>query len=144
ALAVLRRGEGAGGADGHLLYLKGEALRSLQRYPEALEVLHLATELVPESVAVWLAMGWCYKRTGRVDLAIQALEEGLGYEPGEALLHYNLACYWSLYGDKGQALAYLGAALDMDAGYRERIEGEPDFDPLRDDPDFLALTSVIV
>ncbi|MDH3716571.1 MAG: tetratricopeptide repeat protein [Planctomycetota bacterium] len=144
ALASVRRLESASEMEGHVYYVKGEALRSLKRYREALVELHHAVELMPESVHVWLAMGWCYKRAGRLDLAIQSLEDALGYEPGEALLHYNLACYWSLQGDKSQALEYLSAALDMDASYRELIDDEPDFDPLRNDPDFLELTSVIV
>ncbi|NIL98922.1 MAG: tetratricopeptide repeat protein [Planctomycetales bacterium] len=143
ALASVKQLEGGDQLDGHAYYLKGEALRWLTRYRESLVELHRAAELVPEAVHVWLAMGWCYKRAGRLDLAIESLEEALAYEPGEALLHYNLACYWSLHGEKNRALEYLGTALDMDTDYLELINDEPDFDPLRNDPDFLALTRVI-
>ena len=34
---------------------------------------------------IWLALGWCYKRTNRLDLAIEALEEGLTVAPDEAM-----------------------------------------------------------
>jgi len=72
------------------------------------------------------------------------LEEALQVEPGDALLHYNLACYWSLAGGKRRALKYLAAALRIDSEYRDLVDAEHDFDPIRDDPDFVSLVSVIV
>ena len=52
-------------------------------------------------LSLWLALGWCYKRIGRIDLAIESLEEALSIEPNDALIHYNLACYWSGPGNMG-------------------------------------------
>jgi tetratricopeptide (TPR) repeat protein len=129
---------------GHAAYIKGEALRSLERYEEALVPLLVAAKRSPDDIHVWLAIGWCYKRTGRLNLAIGALDAALATDPGNALLHYNLACYWSLSGEKDRVLEYLGEALEIDDSYRLLIDEEPDFDPLRNDRDFLALTSVIV
>jgi len=64
--------------------------------------------------------------------------------PDEAVVPYNLACYWSLAGKKDQALTYLSRAIAMDPEFRERIHEEPDFDPIRSDPEFRALTEIIV
>ncbi len=128
----------------HLLYLMGEALRGLDRYEEALFPLERAAEGDPRNIHIWLAIGWCQKRIGHVDLAIEALEEALRHEPGEAILHYNLACYLSLVGDKERALRKLSKALVIDPNYRELVDEEPDFDSIRDDPEFQALTSIIV
>jgi len=125
-------------------YLWGEALRAMERYEAGLVPLQEAAQLAPEDVRIWLAMGWCHKRTGRLDLAIEDLEEALDAEPGEALIYYNLACYLSLAGDKRRALDYLAQALEIDPDYRRLVDDEPDFDPLRSDPDFQALTSIIV
>lgn len=144
ALDALAALEGSAARDGGALYLRGEALRSLERHREAIEALEEAAEFLPDNIHLWLALGWCYKRTGKLRQAIAALESALAVEPGEAILYYNLACYWSLAGDKEQALEYLGQALELDGGYRDLVHGEPDFDALRDDPDFQALTSVIV
>ncbi len=127
------------GLDGHALYLWGEALRSMDRCREALLPLMAAAKLAPENVHVWFALGWCYKRTGRIDLAIRSLERVLAAEPAEALVHYNLACYWSLAGDKHRALEFLSQALEIDPDYRRLIDDEPDFDPVRCDPRFQAL-----
>ena len=125
-------------------YLQGEALKSMERYGEALVPLARAAELAPDDVHVRLATAWCYKRTDRIDLAIAAMEEAVSVEPGEAILHYNLACYLSLAGDKQPALTHLAEALAIDADYRDLVGDEPDFDPIRSDPEFLALTSIIV
>lgn len=128
----------------HALYLRGEALRELGQYGEALLPLARAAEEAPSNYKIWLALGWCHKPTGRIDLAIESLEEALAVDPQNALVHYNLACYWSLAGNKRQALLYLAQALDLDPNYRDLVSAESDFDPVRNDPAFRALTSVIV
>lgn len=125
------------------LYLQGEALRELRRFGEALVPLKQGAELAPEDIRVWLAIGWCEKRVGRVDLAIDAIQRALAVAPGEALLHYNLACYMSILGEKTRVLDHLAKALAIDPNYRDLIDDEPDFDSIRSDPDFRALTSMI-
>ena len=90
----------------------------------------------------WL--GWCHKRTGRLDRAIAALERALEIDEDNPLLHYNLACYFSLDRQKEPALRHLALALDRKPEYREMIPGESDFDPLRADPEFQALLTIVV
>ena len=51
-------------------FLKGEALRCLDRYREALKPLEIAASLRPSDTRVALALGWCYKRTNRLAQAI--------------------------------------------------------------------------
>ena len=65
-------------------------------------------------------------------------------QPQDALVHYNLACYWSLAKNKRQALVYLSRAFDLEDAYRALVADEPDFDPIRDDPAFQALLRVAV
>jgi len=85
-------------------------------------------------------LAWCHKRTARLDAAIKDIQRALEVEPEEALLHYNLACYLSLAGRKRSALTHLARAFALDASYRELTGSEPDFDPIRSDPQFRALT----
>lgn len=126
------------------LYLLGEAFRAQGRFKEAIEALEASVDKTPSKIDIYLALGWCYKRTDRLDRAIDALQKALEVKPDEALLHYNLACYLSLAGNKGQALASLSEALRRDGDYREMIAGESDFDSLRNDPEFQSLVSVTV
>jgi tetratricopeptide (TPR) repeat protein len=127
---------------GHALYLWGEGLRFQERYLEALMPLERAAKVAPNDIRVRIALGWCYKRTGRLDLAIDALEQALIIEPEHALLRYNLACYLSLAGRKQRALRHLTQALTISPAFRQLIETESDFDPLRADPEFQAICGV--
>jgi hypothetical protein len=56
------------------------------------------------------------------------------------LLHYNLACYWSLAGNPAKALDELAIALDLDPDLRALTAEESDFDQLRGNPEFERLT----
>ncbi|MEK6247495.1 MAG: tetratricopeptide repeat protein [Planctomycetales bacterium] len=129
--------------EAHVLFLKGEAFRAARQYKEALKELKRAAKSTPEEIQIWISMGWCYKRTNRTNMAIQSLDQALAIAPGEALIHFNLACYWSLVGNKERALNYLATAFDIDSNYRDLVKDESDLDPIRSDPEFLALTSVL-
>ncbi len=144
ALEVLSRCGELENLTDHGLYLLGESLRTLERYGEAIVPLKRAAQGDPNNMHIWLALGWCYKRIARLDLAIESLEEALSAEPNEALVHYNLACYWSLANNKRQALSYLARAIHLKESYRSMVADESDFDPIRQDPAFQALVRVTV
>jgi tetratricopeptide (TPR) repeat protein len=130
--------------NGRACYLMGETLRELARFDEALFPLERSADLVPDDIHVWLALGWCYKRTGRLTKAIESLEIAVKIDPSEAIIHYNLACYWSLARNRVLALRYLAHALDIDANFRDLVLDEEDFGPLRTDPEFKMLTGLSV
>jgi tetratricopeptide (TPR) repeat protein len=119
--------------------LTGETLRVLSRYREALKPLEVAASLRPGDIGVAIALGWCYKRTHRLAQAIDSLSRALRENPREPILHYNLACYWSLAGNPRKALESLAIALDLDDDIRAMIATESDFDSLRGNADFERL-----
>lgn len=129
---------------GHVEYLRGQAYRVMENFQDAILPLQRAATADPENLQVHLALGWCFKRVGRLDLAIQTLEEVMEFAPEDGIVHYNLACYCSLIGNKPQALQYLSQAFELEPKYRDMVSNEPDFDPLRNDPDFRGLLTVIV
>jgi Flp pilus assembly protein TadD len=90
------------------LYLTGQAFRAIELYRDAISPLREAARFEPDNIHIWLALGWCYKRIGRLDRAIESLEEALTVDPGGAIIHYNLACYWSLAGSVDVALSVSG------------------------------------
>jgi tetratricopeptide (TPR) repeat protein len=121
------------------LYLWGEGLRELERYFEALVPLERAAKMAPADIRLRIALGWCYKRIGRLDLAIASLDHALTIEPEEPMLRYNLACYLSLAGQKRRALRFLSLAMASNPVYRKMAQSESDFDPIRSDPEFQAI-----
>lgn len=143
-LKTLDRIENPGGLAAHTLFLRGQALRAMENFIDAVPLLREAAEIEPQNVHVRLSLAWCYKRCRRLDLAIQALEEALEADASQAIVHYNLACYWSLVGNVKLAVAYLSQAFDLEPEYRDHVSREADFDPIRTHPHFQALTTVIV
>jgi Flp pilus assembly protein TadD len=121
------------------LYLWGEGLRSLGRCFEALTPLERAVKAAPDDIRIRMALGWCYKRTGRLDLAIVATEEALATEPDEPVLYYNLACYLCLAQHRRRALQALATALKLDPRFGKLVDNESDFDSVRSDPEFQTL-----
>jgi len=121
--------------------LTGEALCSLERYREALKPLEVAAGLQPGNLKVAIALGWCYKRTQRLAQAIDSLERAARYhtQAPQPLLHYNLACYWSLAANTVKALDELAIALKHAPELRSHIPTEHDFDSLRGNTDFERL-----
>ena len=120
--------------------LRGEALRASGQFDSALEAFAPALAEKPDDLSVLMGMAWCYKRTGQLARAIAAMEQAYRAHPKEPIVLYNLACYFSLGGEKSQALSWLGRALRMESSLRKLVPEEPDFDPLRNDPDFQYVT----
>lgn len=144
ALACLDRLDAKDCQRGEVQYLRGRAFQSKGEFRQAVRFLRLAARHEPSSIGVYLSLGWCYKRMGKIELAIRSLETALDVDSSQAILYYNLACYWSLAGNVGLSLSYLGRAIQMDATYRDKVSTEPDFDPVRNHPEFLMLTSAVV
>ncbi len=144
ALKSLDRIDEAGTYRGHLLYLRGCAYRDLEQYEDAVPQLTQATDISPSNVGAWVTLAWCQKRTNRLSQAIDSLHQALDVEPSNALLHYNLACYYSLANEKELALASLARSLELDRNFLSLIPEEDDFNPLRNDPQFQDLTTIIV
>lgn len=141
ALASLLAIEDPENARFEVCFLRGEALRSMGRHARALESFQRAYAEQPGHVSLLLAMAWCYKRTDQLPRAITAMEQAYHVSPKEAVILYNLACYWTLAGNKAQALSWLGRALRMDKSLRKLIPHEHDFDALRHDPDFRLIVA---
>jgi len=136
ALMILASQEDWGIMQFEASFLTGESLRATGLYREAIPPLEKALSLRPGHVGVAISLGWCFKRTHRLAQAIETLEQASRAHPEEALLHYNLSCYWSLAGNTPRAIHELGQALHLDSSFRGRVKNEPDFDPIRSEPGF--------
>ena len=128
----------------HVLFLKGQACLACHRFKQAIHHLRQSAKLDGENVHTLIALAWCYKRTDQLDLAISALEEAILLDSECAIAHYNLACYFALQKNTPSAVMHLTMAIELNTEYRQHIAKESDFDPIRNDPGFLAATTLIV
>ena len=126
----------------YVAFLKGQAHRTARRFPAAIEFFGQSLDLDPDNVHAYLAIAWCFKRTGEIDKAIDALKQSLKVDPSNALTHYNLACYWALSDNVELAVLHLSFALDLNADYRDKVANESDFDSIRDSQSFQAIVTV--
>jgi hypothetical protein len=87
-----------------------------------------------------IAPFWEPLSRGDHDGARQILERGLDRYPGNAGIHFNLACVESLAGRKDAAFEHLREAIARgDERMRELARTDEDLAPLRDDPRFEEL-----
>lgn len=143
ALMALNQLDHAEFCNGRAYYLRGQAFRLMEKHHQAIDSFLSAASVDPDNVHIHLALAWCYKRVGRVDLAIEALEDALELDPNRGILHYNLACYWSLANHIGLTLVHLSRAFELAGEYRTLVHEEPDFDAVRNHPEFLTLTQMV-
>jgi tetratricopeptide (TPR) repeat protein len=119
--------------------LKAECLRALGRWEEGVAAFERVVQLDASAVAGYVGIGWCQKRTGRIDLAKDAMERLLVIRPGEAIGLFNLACYCALAGERERAFDLLEQAVTADDAYRTLAATEEDLQALRPDPRFRRL-----
>ena len=72
--------------------------------------------------------------------AVEVYERLLAETPGDGGFLYNLACAESLLGRKEDALEHLRQSVEADAVFKKNAIEDPDFDAIRADPEFSAIT----
>jgi len=123
--------------------LRGEALLLKNEQQRALDAFREAHVEKPTDLMALMRMAWCFKRTDQIHRAIDAMKLAYQFHKDVPVVLYNLACYYSLAGEKDDALSWLGRAFRMDRELLKLIPNETDFDPLRDDADFQHLLELI-
>jgi tetratricopeptide (TPR) repeat protein len=72
--------------------------------------------------------------------AAKTYEEFLAERPGDAGFLYNLACAESRLGRKEESLQHLRRSVEAEERFKESAATDPDFDAIRDEPEFSAIT----
>ena len=97
---------------------------------------------LPDSISVrgelWEEARPLYEAGRYEDAAAKGIEL-IERQPGQPELHFNVACCFSLAGRPAEAVEHLGLAIRMWEGCRELAQRDSDFEPIRDDPAFVAL-----
>ena len=118
---------------------RGVAYYHLGKHQRTIEDCTKAIELDPEFGRAYAIRGTgCYK-LGEHQLAIKDYEKAIELNPERARSYYNLACCYSLQGDKDKAIEYLRQAIEKGYNNFERMKKDTDLDNIRNDPRFIKL-----
>lgn len=80
----------------------------------------------------WYAATPAYE-AGDYARAYEIAAHGLADHPENGTLHYNLACYAALAGERERALEHLRTAVERDPRSREWAQSDEDLDSVRDE-----------
>lgn len=107
-------------APGHplLLAAKGAVLVTLERAPDALECLRLATGRHPEDDMAWTNLGQAWRQQGDIAAAIHALEQARERNPDNARALADVVNLYSAAGDDDRALGLADEFLQRHPGER--------------------------
>ena len=132
ALRSLQRRGALVHGNGRACYMLGEALRELGvRRSAAAAGAKCRPDARRHPRRSWRSAGATSGRPARQ--GDRRPGTGRAVDSSEAVLHYNLACYWSLARNRTLALKFLSQALEIDSNFRDLIADESDFNPLRHD-----------
>jgi uncharacterized Ntn-hydrolase superfamily protein len=71
--------------------------------------------------------------SGEYERAIELIAPVAERRPDDAMVLYNLACFESLTGRRGDAVAHVRRALELDPTMRAMADADSDLDPIRDE-----------
>ncbi len=95
----------------------------------------LSIGLLKSSPIPWNTLGIYYIAIGEVRRGLEHIKAAYGYDPNYTKAAYNIACCYSLLGDKEKALEYL--AIGVDTTRRLKLaEEDPELDKIRELPKF--------
>ncbi len=109
-----------------VIELRVEILLKLERWKVARFVAKSQAKRFPENPTWWLQWASTFSHERLIKDARAVLLEAVQRLPSCALIHYNLACYAALLGDRQEAKARLSRAFALDYNLREMTLEDPD------------------
>src|SRR4051794_29336250 len=87
--------------------LDGESLLRAGKYPQAVQKLQAATQLLPANAQAWNHLGLAYHHANQPALALKAYQQARQCDPNLATVRYNLGCLLVEQGNLQGAIAEL-------------------------------------
>lgn len=93
---------------------------------------------VPDSVDVLMALSNNYTRQGHFDKGLATDQRLCQLRDHDPIIHYNLACSYSLLGRLGESLDALQHAVGLGYSDLAFMQEDPDLESIRRDPRYAA------
>lgn len=117
-----------------------EKANNHHQYRKALEYSQAAIDSEPERVSAYVQKGIALRHMGRLEDALQAVEDALSHDPDRAEALYNKACYKSLLQRPiDEVLFDLKKSFDKKKHLRVSAKEDPDFSRFKDDTQFRSI-----
>jgi tetratricopeptide (TPR) repeat protein len=133
-------GEGVDAPAGTLVFIPDVSARrsavAVEADTTALVVGGPAARPLPVSPFEYYFVAEAPYAAGDYARAIEIASEGLEQWPEHPVIHYQLACYHALAGNREDALGHLERAAAGDPRMKELARTDHDFDAVRDEPRF--------
>ncbi|MGE0452485.1 MAG: protein kinase [Vicinamibacteria bacterium] len=98
-------------------------------------------ELNPDDARALYLGGGSLLTLGEKERGLDWTRRALAIDPSDAMILYNVACVFSQAGEAEQAIDYLQRAVDLGYRYKDWVEHDSDFEPIRGNPRFQALVA---
>lgn len=110
-----------------------EAAIAGQDWDAAVAGYRKLTELDAKDEDAWFKLGYSLHGAKKLDEALPIHMKAAAFPRYAAVASYNVACVYSLKGDKDQAFEWLDKAVAAGWDRVEAMDGDPDMDPIRKD-----------
>ncbi len=91
--------------------LRARAYEGLGRYEESVEAYRKGLAIHPNATELWLGLGVCQNRLGRLDLAQESFETALHFDPQDGRVLSNLGSLCASQGRDKEALRYFERSI---------------------------------
>ena len=114
-------------------------LMANESFEEAAEAFGKLTKLAPDQGGAWFNYGYCLHANGDLKKALEVHKKAAEYDQFAGIATYNIACAYSLMKKPDDAFEALNKAIELGFGDANQVEGDSDFDNIRDDDRYVKL-----
>ena len=117
-------------------YNEGNKFLKQNDWEQAIRNYKMALHHSKNFTEAYINLSTAYLNGKQYEASLETLNSLKAIQPEHPLLHYNLACYYSLTGDTASGLASLQLSLDNGFTNLENLKTDPDLENLRQNPKF--------
>ncbi|MGI9518701.1 MAG: TPR end-of-group domain-containing protein [Pirellulaceae bacterium] len=121
------------------LMQQAQSLLGQQKFSEAEQLLEPATGKYADKPGPWYLLGYALHAQGKHDAALTMYERSKTFPRTRTNSLYNIACVYSLQNKPDEAFAALDEAIAAGFNNFGLLQGDSDFDNIKDDPRFTSL-----